>query len=219
MNRSKLYSASVAAGGALLIGTFALTGGGVASATGDNGDRLGVVETRGALNPLNNSGATGMAEVDVNNRRLDVDVDARRLLAGAPHAMHIHFGAQARHECPNVAQDDANGDFRIETLEGAAAYGPVRVSLTKRGPTGAGSVLAINRFPTAPHGQIHYDRNVRTGSRVAKGIERGNGVVVVHGVDYNGNGKYDFRSAGKSDLDPSLPAEATDPALCGVLHH
>jgi len=38
----------------------------------------------------------------------------------------------------------------------------------------------------------------------------------VHGVDYNGNGKYDF-SQGKSDLDPSLPAEATDPALCGVL--
>ena len=37
------------------------------------------------------------------------------------------------------------------------------------------------------------------------------------GVDYNGNGMYDFASAGKSDLDPSLPAEATDPALCGVL--
>jgi hypothetical protein len=30
------------------------------------------------------------------------------------------------------------------------------------------------------------------------------------------NGRYDFKSAGKSDLDPSLPAEVTDPALCGV---
>jgi hypothetical protein len=36
-------------------------------------------------------------------------------------------------------------------------------------------------------------------------------------VDYNGNGMYDFKSAGKSDLDPNLPAEATDPATCGVL--
>jgi hypothetical protein len=202
----------------MLIGTFALTSGGIASATGDNGDLAGVVETRGQLNPLNNSGVAGMAEVDVNNRRLDVDVDARGLLKNAPHAMHIHFGAQARHECPTVSQDDTNGDFRIETVEGAPAYGPVRVSFTTRGPTGAGSVLAVNRFPTAPKGQIHYDRSMKTGSRVANGIERGNAVVVIHGVDFNGNGKYDFRSAGKSDLDPAFPAEATDPAACGVLH-
>ena len=78
-------------------------------------------------------------------------------------------------------------------------------------------MLAVNRFPTAPKGQIHYDRSMKTGSRVANGIERGNAVVVIHGVDFNGNGKYDFRSAGKSDLDPALPAEATDPAACGVL--
>jgi hypothetical protein len=30
-------------------------------------------------------------------------------------------------------------------------------------------------------------------------------------------GMYDFDGAGASELDPSLPAEATDPALCGVL--
>ena len=65
---------------------------------------------------------------------------------------------------------------------------------------------------------IHYDRSIKTSSRVAKGIERGNAVVVVHGVDFNGNGKYDFRGAGKSDLNEDVPAEATDPALCGVLH-
>lgn len=215
MSRSKMYAATAAAGSAMLLGTFAVTT--TASATGDNNDATGVVETRGALNPMNNSGVVGMSEVDVRNRRLDIDVDARRLLKDAPHAMHIHFGAQARHECPTVGQDDANGDFRLETAEGAAAYGPVRVSFTTRGPSGAGSVLAVNRFPTAPHGQIHYDRTVRTGSRVATGIERGNAVVVIHGIDYNGNGKYDFGSAGKSDLDPSLPAEATDPAACGVL--
>ena len=37
-------------------------------------------------------------------------------------------------------------------------------------------------------------------------------------VQLHDNGKYDFRSAGKSELDKSLPAEATDPASCGVLH-
>ena len=34
-------------------------------------------------------------------------------------------------------------------------------------------------------------------------------------MDHNGNGKYDGDV--KSDLDPALPTEATDPALCGVL--
>ena len=45
---------------------------------------------------------------------------------------------------------------------------------------------------------------------------RGQAAIVVHGVDYNKNGKYD--GATKSDLDPSLPTEATDPALCGALN-
>ncbi len=111
-----------------------------------------------------------------------------------------------------------NRDFRLTTAEGLPAYGPIKVSLTTRGDTSAASGLAVTRFPTAPRGQIHYDRNTRTSKAVARAIRRGDAVVVIHGVDYNGNGKYDFRSAGKSELDPMLPAEATDPATCGVLH-
>ena len=62
-----------------------------------------------------------------------------------------------------------------------------------------------------------HNRRTRTSETVAKAIRDGEGVVVIHGVDYNGNGAYDFDSAGESDLDPNLPAEATDPAACGVL--
>ena len=92
------------------------------------------------------------------------------------------------------------------------------MSLTTKGDTSAGSLLAVDRFPTAPKGQVHYMRSTRTTEAVARGIRSGNAVVVIHGVDYNDNGKYDFKSAGASELDPSLPAEATDPATCGVLH-
>ncbi|MDQ4051132.1 MAG: hypothetical protein M3237_00320 [Actinomycetota bacterium] len=150
-------------------------------------------------------------------RRLHVKVKARRLAPNLPHAQHIHFGAQARHECPTVA-DDSNGDFRLTTVEGAPAYGPVRVSLTTKGDTSAASVLAVDRFPTAPQGNVDYTRTTRTSKAVARAIRRGEAVVVLHGVDYNSNGRYDFRSAGKSELDESLPAEATDPASCGVLY-
>ena len=50
---------------------------------------------------------------------------------------------------------------------------------------------------------------------MADAIAKGQSVVVVHGVDHNHDGKYD--GAKKSDLDPSLPTEATDPAICGSL--
>lgn len=58
---------------------------------------------------------------------------------------------------------------------------------------------------------------MKTSRAVAHAIRQGEGVIVLHGVDYNNNGEYDFDSAGPSELDSSLPAEATDPATCGVL--
>jgi hypothetical protein len=169
------------------------------------------------LDPLNNSGVKGHATVRSHHRKLWIDVEARGLAKDLPHAQHIHFGKQARHECPTVSKDDDNGDFRLTTVEGQPAYGPIRVSLTKRGDTSPASGLAVKRFPTAPHGHIDYDRYTKTGGKVARAIRRGDAVVVIHGVDYNGNGTYDFDSAGPSELDATLPAEATDPAACGVL--
>lgn len=172
--------------------------------------------TRAKLEPLNNSGVKGNADVVVNGRKISVDLNARRLLKKMPHAQHIHFGAAARNECPTVRDDD-NADHRLNTVEGQPAYGPVRVSLTTRGDTSAKSTLAVNRFPTARQGKVNYDRQgIDVSKRVKRAIRNGNAVVVVHGIDYNGNKKYDFR-AGKSELDPKLPAEATDPASCGVL--
>jgi hypothetical protein len=98
------------------------------------------------------------------------------------------------------------------------AYGPIVASLTTRGDTSPASALAVNRFPTAPMGAIHYNRSINFSSAaVARAIKNGKGVIVIHGIDYNHNGKYDFASVGKSALNPSLPAEATDSALCGVL--
>ena len=76
----------------------------------------------------------------------------------------------------------------------------------------------MDRFPTTPKGVEKYERTIDfTPGKVLRAIKSGKGVVVIHGVDHNGNGEYDFDGAGASELDPALPAEATDPALCGVL--
>jgi len=165
--------------------------------------------------PGNGVAGSGTAMVQVTGTTMTVTMAASGLLANQPHAAHIHFGADARHECPTLG-DDTNKDGHLNTTEGGPAYGPVVVSLTKTGDTSAKSVLAVDRFDTAPGGKISYERgSITVAPEVATAITKGQSVVVIHGVDYNKDGKYDGDV--KSDLDPSLPTEATDPALCGAL--
>ena len=169
------------------------------------------------LKPLNHSGVHGTATVTVTGTQLNASVDAKGLLADAPHAVHIHYGATALHECPTMKS--AGADRQLATLEGLPFYGPVAVSFTTSGDTSPAAVLAIDFYSHAPGGVIDYDRSgITTSQTVADAIAAGEGVVVVHGVDYNRNGVYDFE-AGTSDLNPSFPAEATDLAACGVLHN
>ena len=169
------------------------------------------------LTPVAGNGVngSGTAMVSVTGNTITVTMAAMGLLPDNPHAAHIHFGAEARHECP-VIGDDTNGDGHLTTTEGGPAYGPIVVSLTKTGDTSAASGLAIDRFDTAAGGKISYERgSINVTPEVAKAITDGQSVVVIHGVDYNHDGKYDGDA--KSDLDSSLPTEATDPALCGAL--
>ena len=106
------------------------------------------------------------------------------------------------------------------------------MSLTTSGDTSPASGLALERFPVSKGGALNYARGgiqftdvaaaggdgaTGTAKEIADAVRDGEGVVVVHGVDYNRNGGYDFLSAGASDLTAAAPAEATDPTMCGVL--
>jgi hypothetical protein len=133
----------------------------------------------------------------------------------APHAQHIHGFKQALSECPTLA---ASGrDNLITTVEGLPSYGPIRVSFTTRGDTSAASGLAVSRFPVAnSDGDLQYKRTFKVPQGVSQNL--GKMAIVQHGVDLNHNGRYDFKAAGKSELDPSLPQEATIPATCGLIN-
>jgi hypothetical protein len=158
---------------------------------------------------VNGSTGSGTAMTTVAGNTLEFTLAANGLADG-PHAAHIHFGADARHECP-VASDDADGDTRLSTTEGGPAYGPIVVSLTRSGDTSAKSGLAVDRFAAGT--EIQYMRGgVTVEPGVAAAIDAGEAVVVVHGVAYTG-----AKAEAASDLDPALPASATDPAVCGVL--
>lgn len=168
------------------------------------------------MTPLNNSGVSGTGWAKFRGNKVDVHFDAHGLVKDSPHAVHIHYGEEALNECPTLALD-SNKDGRLSTVEGVPAYGPVVISLTTSGDTSPKSTLAVSRYGTAPGGVLSYHRRaIQADTDLVKELRKGEGVIVIHGVDYNGNGIYDA-DAGMSELDPTLPREATDPAACGVL--
>ncbi len=167
------------------------------------------------LDPLNNSGASGTADLALDGDQLTTDIASQGLAPGLPHAQHIHGLEQAMSECPTILNDQ-NGDNLVNTTEGEPSYGPILTSLTTEGDTSPESALAVDRFPVANEdGTLTYDRTFGVPRNVADRLEEF--AIVQHGVDLNGNGVYDEEAAGPSDLDPSLPQEATIPANCGVI--
>jgi hypothetical protein len=198
---------------------FAFAGPAAAAEGSTNADLESIV--------VNDVGGSGKAMVEISGTTLSFTLAAQGLLDNAPHAAHIHFSDTARHECPTATDNNAaalpgetDEAEHLTTTEGAPAYGEIVVSLTKVGDTSPESGLAVDRF--AVGAAFEYSRgDVQVSEDVAQAILAGESVVVVHGVDHNGNGQYDADGRGESDLAPgnaAVPGEATDPALCGVLN-
>ncbi|WP_447001942.1 hypothetical protein ACRAKI_19540 [Saccharothrix isguenensis] len=174
---------------------------------GGGGTTVATVELR----QLNQSGARGHGALVLRGNQVDIAFRVRGVLANAPHAQHIHIGAQGR--CPSQ-RADTSGDGIVNTTEGHPFYGHIGTSLTTSGDTSPASGLAIDRFPTPDGSSYDYRRSITVTADVASDIRNGKAVLVVHGIDPNGSGAYD--GSAPSDLDPSLPLEATSPAACGT---
>ncbi|MFJ9853170.1 hypothetical protein [Streptomyces sp. NPDC101150] len=167
------------------------------------------------LEQLNDSQGKGTAMLSLNGNQLTVKIESEGLVPGQPHAQHIH-GSTDGHDfqCPD-ASADTDGDGIINNTEATVHYGDINISLTTDGDTGPDSGLAVDRMPKADaQGKLSYERTIPVSQDVVDHIKDLH--VVQHGIDPNGNNKYDF-GAGKSELDPKLPQEATAPAVCGVV--
>lgn len=167
------------------------------------------------------SHVTGDVDIEVKGRKVIVELEAEGLAPKLVHAQHIHGVGSS--ECPtSEARDDRKDDGIIDTTEGLPHYGPISISLTTKGDASSASALAVDRFPVAnKKGELEYERTFWIGKNFPRQVARNlqDFQVVVHGIDANENDAYDFKSLGKSDLDPSLPQEATIPATCGVTQH
>lgn len=173
-----------------------------------------------ALDSLNDSGAGGTAMLSLaDDGSLTVTVEGTGHVPGQPHAMHVHGDTDLSQDymCPGTNADE-NGDGIVSTPEGVPSYGDIHISLTTEGDFSADSGLAVDRFPAADDdGSFSYERTF-SADELPEGTASAikNLHVVTHGIDINGNGEYDAE-AGPSELDPSLPLEATAPASCGMI--
>ncbi len=106
------------------------------------------------LDPLNNSGVHGIANLTLDGSILTVNMLATGLEPNQIHVAHIHGRLDSNNmpidsTIPTIAQDTDKDGF-IELVEGQATYGPILLQLTN--PPGN----IPDGFSTAPYGQINY---------------------------------------------------------------
>lgn len=174
---------------------------------------------------LNNSGASGTATLTATDKGdLRISIRSTGLVPNSPHPQHLHGSTSGMDfHCPDMSAD-TNGNGYVSTEEGMPDYGDIFVSLTTKGDTSKASGLAVDRMPTADaKGDLTYDRTIASADLPENTIEHLKDLhVVEHGVDANGNGKYDLAGLGESTLAKAaglsgIPEEATDPATCGMV--
>jgi hypothetical protein len=166
--------------------------------------------------PTNRVTGSGTATVQLRGETASITLNTTGLLNGSPHLAHIH--GLGLGTCPTASSARPhNGHLTISTGDAIRLYGSTLTSFTEWGST-SGSVpnnIDMPRYPAS--GNIRYRRTTTVTPLAADLIRDGDAVIVVHGIDYNHNHIYDF-GLGVSDLDKTLPGEATAPALCGPLH-
>ncbi|MER6388624.1 hypothetical protein ACFWHQ_19095 [Streptomyces sp. NPDC060334] len=166
------------------------------------------------LAQLNDSGSRGTVMLSLKGNQLTVQIESEGMVPGQPSAQHLHGSTKGHNfHCPD-ASDDTDGDGILSNTEATVDYGDINISLTTSGDTKATSGLAVERMPVADNtGKLSYNRTITVGQDVVDHIKDLH--IVQHGIDRNNDDKYDFDGAGKSELDPKLPQEATAPTNCG----
>ena len=165
--------------------------------------------------PTNHVTGSGSATIRLKGDVATISVSTHGLdeNEALAHAMHIHAGGKG--QCPPAsAARPHNGHATISTTDGLLYYGDAVQALTTHGDTSPASIVALPRYPSG--GTIRYERTITLPAPVAAYIRQNNAVIVVHGVDYDHSGTYSGVLE-RSELNRSLPATATAPALCGVL--
>ncbi|MDT0186349.1 hypothetical protein Q9S36_39805 [Microbacterium sp. ARD31] len=213
----------MAAGTALVAAMVLGAAGGASAAHDDNPSpkvgsyTYGLASIQPAAVPGGDASGTTRVKA-LPNGKLQVTVEAWGLSPNLPHAMHLHGvdGPALDQGCPGPAQ--AGEDGVVTVLDGVPFYGGILTSLTSTGDVTPASALALDRYATADaDGYLYYQRTLSS----PEGYANADTVqVIVHGIDFDGNGMYAFNAddpfaSRSSSLGAGIPLEATVPVLCG----
>jgi hypothetical protein len=143
------------------------------------------------LNELNDSGVNGHAVLWQMDDTLRVNMTVNGLDPDLGHAQHIHGLDVGSAECPTEVLD-GNGDGFVDLGEGLPAYGRVKLFLRDG-----------ENFPAPNPGGVTTTRVTYATEGLALG-ELDTRVIVIHGLDIDGNGVYEG-------------IEGALPVACGVI--
>lgn len=150
---------------------------GFASCSSDDDNRPQVQNYTVTLGQLNNSGASGVANISVVNNKITVKVEATGMVPNQAHPQHIHGLEDGSNSTCPPASADTDGDGIVSIPEGAPFYG--------------GVLLPLEDFPSADaNGNISYTKTFTLGENgVLTAAELGtleNRAIVLHGLNNDG---------------------------------
>lgn len=166
------------------------------------------------LNPVQdpsipNSQATGWTKImELPNGNVQVQVEASGLAPNLPHLMHLHdVLGSGTSDCPAGTPGDV-----VTVLDGVPSYGLIQLPLETQVADADGTISYSAQFPASTP--------LATDSSVTLASIAGSAQVVVHGIDFDGNGEYainpvDPFASQESSVAPGAPLEFTAPVLCG----
>jgi len=124
-----------------------------------------------ALQALNDSGASGTADLTLNGNRLLIHVKVSGLVPGQSHPQHIHGDPTKTASCPPATAIDKNG--LITLASGTPFYGPLALGLDAPVANASGAIDYTHSFTLSADDK---DKLAHLTSHV----------IVVHGVMVNG---------------------------------
>ena len=188
--------------------------GGTAQAGHDEVSNDKVAKYTYDLNPVQdasipNSQATGWTKITVlPNGNVKVQIEASGLAPNLPHLMHLHdvLGAPPS-DCPTGTPGDV-----VTVADGLPNYGGIQLPLDTQVADAGGTISYSAQFPAST--PLAGDASMTLASIA------GSAQVVVHGIDFDGNGAYAINQADPfagqfSSIVPGAPLELTAPVLCG----
>jgi hypothetical protein len=131
MKITKTFKRTTTTLGAGLFASAVLATGFAAPASAHAGHGAEDGSYHAVLKPLNGSGVDGHAWIKLEGDTMTVRMEADGAVAYKVHPQHIHGSLDGTNASCPAKSSDINKDKFISLVEGAPAYGPVKINLTK----------------------------------------------------------------------------------------